>query len=229
MVDALVEGTRALLGGPAFSPTRLWDLALGLVGNPAGVPRRFDPRIEHVLDLLKAEFLASPTAARLAEVAGLSQRWLRQLFTEQLGIPPQRYVLWLRLRHAVYCWTLSRSLTAAAHAAGFADSAHLSRAFRRMFGIRPSSPFRSNGRVGLVLGLPSGSNGGPPASSDPRFWAAAGAAIEPGSAPRAGEALRWRCIHMPRTRDIRADPPAPPLLWERLPDLGEQRQDARGH
>jgi AraC-like DNA-binding protein len=31
------------------------------------------------------------------------------------------------------------SLTDAAHEAGFADSAHLSRTFRRMFGVAPSS------------------------------------------------------------------------------------------
>lgn len=31
------------------------------------------------------------------------------------------------------------SLTEAAHAAGFADSAHFSRTFRRMFGVAPAS------------------------------------------------------------------------------------------
>lgn len=36
-----------------------------------------------------------------------------------------------------------RSWTAAAHEAGFADSAHLTRTFRRMFGIGPTALVRS--------------------------------------------------------------------------------------
>ena len=35
------------------------------------------------------------------------------------------------------------SLTEAAHLAGFADSAHLSRTFRAMFGVAPSLLFKS--------------------------------------------------------------------------------------
>lgn len=43
--------------------------------------------------------------------------------------------LWLRLQRAVELFAAGTPLTEAAHAAGFADSAHLSRTFRRMFGI----------------------------------------------------------------------------------------------
>ena len=48
-------------------------------------------------------------------------------------------MLWLRLERAVAVFAAGGSLTDAAHAAGFADSAHLSRTFRRMFGLAPSS------------------------------------------------------------------------------------------
>jgi len=47
--------------------------------------------------------------------------------------------LWLRLMRAVERFAAGASLTDAAHEAGFADSAHLSRTFRRMFGIAAGS------------------------------------------------------------------------------------------
>ena len=51
-------------------------------------------------------------------------------------VPSNR--LWLRLRRAVELLASAGSLTEAAHDAGFSDSAHLSRTFRKMFGVKPS-------------------------------------------------------------------------------------------
>jgi AraC-like DNA-binding protein len=48
-------------------------------------------------------------------------------------------VQWLRLIRAVDAHAGGLSLTEAAHAAGFADSAHLSRTFKRMFGMPAAS------------------------------------------------------------------------------------------
>lgn len=70
---------------------------------------------------------------------GLSQGRARHLFVENTGMPFRTYVLWLRLMRAVELFALGSSLTAAAHGAGFSDSSHLSRTFRRMFGIAADS------------------------------------------------------------------------------------------
>lgn len=72
-------------------------------------------------------------------VAGLSSSRLRHLFVEQTGLPFKSYLLWLRLTRAVAIVAAGSSLTTAAHEAGFSDSAHLSRTFRRMFGIAPTA------------------------------------------------------------------------------------------
>jgi AraC-like DNA-binding protein len=57
------------------------------------------------------------------------------LFVEQTGVPFKTYLLWLRLVRAVELYSQgANSLTDAAHAAGFADSAHFSRVFKRTFG-----------------------------------------------------------------------------------------------
>jgi AraC-like DNA-binding protein len=60
---------------------------------------------------------------------------LRHLFVEQTGLAYKTYVLWLRLVRALQVYAEGRNLTEAAHAAGFADSAHFSRAFKRNFGL----------------------------------------------------------------------------------------------
>ena len=53
-------------------------------------------------------------------------------------MPFRTYVLWLRLESALDSLAARSSVTQAAHAAGFADAAHLSRTFHRMFGVAPS-------------------------------------------------------------------------------------------
>jgi AraC-like DNA-binding protein len=56
------------------------------------------------------------------------------LFVEQTGLPFRTYLLWLRLMRGLEAFASGASLTDAALDAGFADSAHFSRTFRRMFG-----------------------------------------------------------------------------------------------
>lgn len=49
------------------------------------------------------------------------------------------YILWRRFLRVWELAMTGASLSAAAHAAGFADSAHLTRTSRRMFGFPPSA------------------------------------------------------------------------------------------
>ncbi|OHD04182.1 helix-turn-helix transcriptional regulator [Sphingopyxis sp. UBA6734] len=80
-------------------------------------------------------------SVRLADAAqesGLSLGRFRHLFTAEVGMPFQRYVLWRRLLVAFEALHAGRNVTDAAHAAGFSDSAHLARTIKAMFGIRAS-------------------------------------------------------------------------------------------
>jgi AraC family transcriptional regulator len=82
------------------------------------------------------------TPVSLADVAahvGLSAGRARHLFVDQIGLPFRTYLLWLRLMRAVELFSVGKSLTDAAHGAGFSDSSHFSRTFRRMFGIAADS------------------------------------------------------------------------------------------
>ncbi len=72
-----------------------------------------------------------------AALAGvhLSPSRLRHLFVEQTGLAFKTYMLWLRLVRALDLYASGVSLTQAAHEAGFSDSAHFSRIFKRTFGL----------------------------------------------------------------------------------------------
>lgn len=76
--------------------------------------------------------------AMMAHDQGISPSRLQHLFADDLGVSPRRLRTWLRLRRAGQLVGNGCSLTEAAHEAGFADSAHFSRAFRKTFGLPPS-------------------------------------------------------------------------------------------
>jgi AraC-like DNA-binding protein len=91
----------------------------------------------------------------LAAVSGLSPSRLMHVFTDSMGVPLRPYILWLRLQRGSCELMNGATATEAAHIAGFADGAHLTRTFRRMLGTTPSElelrrrmsqaiPFRSN-------------------------------------------------------------------------------------
>ncbi|MGK3987279.1 AraC family transcriptional regulator [Sorangium sp. So ce136] len=81
--------------------------------------------------------------ASLAHEAGLSPRQMRHAFARDVGLPMRAYLRWKRLRRAIAAVEGGASLSAAAAAAGFADSAHLSRVFREQFGMTPTQGLSS--------------------------------------------------------------------------------------
>ncbi|WP_072371341.1 AraC family transcriptional regulator [Hyphomicrobium sp. NDB2Meth4] len=100
--------------------------------------RALDPRISHAIGLLQSDHSELVSAEQLARTAGLSISRFQHLFTAEVGVPFRRYRGWQRLRTAIRDAAAGSSLTQAAHAAGFADQAHFSRAFRTAFGAPPS-------------------------------------------------------------------------------------------
>ncbi|MBC7301482.1 MAG: helix-turn-helix transcriptional regulator [Nocardia sp.] len=74
----------------------------------------------------------------LAQRVHLSESRLAHLFSTEVGLPFRAYVRWLRMQRAIRLVAAGRTLTEAAHGAGFADSAHLNRVCHSMFGAAPS-------------------------------------------------------------------------------------------
>lgn len=74
---------------------------------------------------------------------GVSSRSLTRLLASHTGRPPIWWRNLARARQAARCLDDGRSLADLAGDLGFADQAHLSREFRRWFGVPPGA-FRSN-------------------------------------------------------------------------------------
>ncbi|MEM6928414.1 MAG: AraC family transcriptional regulator [Myxococcota bacterium] len=108
-------------------------------------PVPMHPRIRRLLATLRERPLneVDTSARALATEAGLSESRFLHVFRDSTGTPLRRYLLWLRLQRAAGLILTERSLTDAAFAAGFADAAHMSRTFRRLFGVAPSELLRS--------------------------------------------------------------------------------------
>jgi AraC-like DNA-binding protein len=110
-----------------------------LLGMPAGDVRVVHPGVRRALAHLKSlDVDDDASLAALAAVAGVSTGRFMHVFTESVGVPLRSYVLWLKLQRAAALLARGAAVTEAAHAAGFADGAHLTRSFWRMFGMRPS-------------------------------------------------------------------------------------------
>lgn len=113
-----------------------------LIGKPVNSSPVFDPLISQACEHIRQRLDRSITLTELARAVHRSPSRLAHRFREATGVPLRRFVLWRRLREAAGIAMRGSTLTEAAHAAGFADSAHLSRTFRSMFGIAPSFLFR---------------------------------------------------------------------------------------
>ena len=98
-----------------------------------------DERIIRAIAFIRSHLDRSLTLDEVAEEACLSPSRFRHLFVEQTGTAFRPYVLWRRFLLAWEIIIDGQSLSTAAHAAGFADAAHLTRTSHRMFGFAPSA------------------------------------------------------------------------------------------
>lgn len=144
VAEPLRAALRAHLSTPKPSGRELQRLVFAALHQGPIPKARFDVRITRVLTRLKDSLPLAPSTAELAAEVELSEGRLIHLFSEQLGVPLRRYVMWLRVRYLMFFMAMGQTLTDAAHAAGFADSAHFSRVYREMFGFPPSKLLRSD-------------------------------------------------------------------------------------
>lgn len=111
-----------------------------------------DVRIDNVIRLIKDDVSQSYSVEALAERVNLSPTRLVHLFKEQTGVPIRRFRQWNRMKAVIAGAAEGMTLTEAALNAGFSDSAHFSRAFRNMFGIKPSFLLNRSTDLDIIIG-----------------------------------------------------------------------------
>ncbi len=118
------------------------DLAEALAAADTSLPRRaLSARhwrgVERACEFLDTGFERTVTSAELEAVAGLSRYALARHFRACLGTSPYRYLVMRRLDRARSLIRRGERLADAAAACGFADQSHMTRHFKRAYGLSP--------------------------------------------------------------------------------------------
>lgn len=110
-----------------------------LCGASTEMDKTRDKRLIRALEYIQANVRNPLSLREVASAVALSESHFRHLFVAETGSSFRAYLLWLRINLAIDTAMGGTSWTEAAHAAGFADSAHLTRTHKRMFGIEPTA------------------------------------------------------------------------------------------
>ena len=122
----------------AGTATMLTGIVRGLCDGPPPI-RKLDDRIVRALAIVRQMEAPKIRLEEVADAVFLSPSRFQHLFSEEVGLPFRRYVLWRKLARSLIEVGRGSTLSAAAHASGFSDSAHLTRTFYQMFGIPPTA------------------------------------------------------------------------------------------
>jgi transcriptional regulator GlxA family with amidase domain len=99
-----------------------------------------DERVARAVELMEANIEEPMALVAIARRAGVSMRQLERLFVRDLAKRPQRHYIETRLRIAHQLLSDSNdAITTIALKCGFADAAHLTRAFRAVLGTTPAA------------------------------------------------------------------------------------------
>ncbi|HEX6599742.1 MAG TPA: AraC family transcriptional regulator [Gemmatimonadaceae bacterium] len=128
----LQQGTREAVVAAAHAVVQ--ELAGGV-----GPVLSTDERILRATSYIRSNLGGPLTLEAVAGEACLSPSRFRHLFVEETGMALRPYILWRRFLHVWDLLATGATLSSAAHAAGFADAAHLTRTSRSMFGFPPSA------------------------------------------------------------------------------------------
>jgi AraC-like DNA-binding protein len=130
-----------------------------------GTDRRVAARVRELIRASAGELSTGElstgglTADDLAAAAGCSRYAAYRAFTQAYGLSPSDYQRQLRVRAARRLLGAGVAPARAAAEAGFADQAHLTRWFRRYYGVTPGAYRAAAGAPGLETGTGPGSAG----------------------------------------------------------------------
>jgi AraC-like DNA-binding protein len=147
-LPAVVQPIKAIVSGldEPVSDLRAAELAVAVAdlltwlgrGPPRPRAEIDAPAVEGVRAYLAAHAAEQTTASTLEGIAGVDRWSLARQFRLALGTSPDRYRTLRRLGMARVALEQGRPVAHAAVEAGFADQSHLTRQFKRAYGMTPS-------------------------------------------------------------------------------------------
>jgi AraC-like DNA-binding protein len=107
--------------------------------NKKSLPKSTETKaIQIAREYLEENYQHNLTLSELANVSQLNEFALLRSFKKIHGLPPHAYLLQTRLRHAKTALEQKTNIAEVAFQHGFADQAHLTRVFKKTFGITPA-------------------------------------------------------------------------------------------
>jgi AraC-like DNA-binding protein len=100
-------------------------------------------------DYLQEHFANPVKLAELASVCDTSPYHLVRSFRDALGMPPHAYLTQIRSNHARDLILRGVPVSTAAYRCGFADQSHLTRTFKRIFGVTPGAYVSASRRAAV--------------------------------------------------------------------------------
>lgn len=148
--DGLLAETLARLEETAARATRgreirllglLYVFLAGLIETADAAPRPETQRelyVRRAREYMEMEYYRAIGIAGIAKYLGLDRSYFSALFKAEVGVPPQAYLLRLRMDKACDLLRDQRlSITEIARSVGYADPLQFSKAFKRVKGLSP--------------------------------------------------------------------------------------------
>jgi AraC-like DNA-binding protein len=132
--QSLAEATAASLDGDG--PRAAADFLIGRLCAHEG-PRSVHPQLRQAIEVVSSRVPSHVDVASVADAVALSPDYLGRLCRQQTGVSMSATIRWARLVSAMGHLIEGRSVTDAAHLAGFADGSHANKVCWEMTGSAP--------------------------------------------------------------------------------------------
>jgi len=141
---ARLQSLYALCADPAAAALEKQDAALdfftrlhGTLQPAPAVARHPERQVQRAAEYLRDNRTGTPTLDDLCAAAGLSPSYLIRAFKARYGMTPHAYLVDCRIQYCRERLRRGHPIADVALAAGFADQAHLQRAFKRHVAATP--------------------------------------------------------------------------------------------